>query len=94
MKKTLAAALALTLMATSLTVGGALAQEPRPGTSRTPTNGGAPVTEYQFDDHAVTGGTQGPDVSGISVLRRTRRDTLIQPRVHYINEMLKSVETL
>lgn len=92
MKKTLAAALALAL--TFVMGASALAQEPGGAGQRPPANGGAPVTEYRFDDHAVSGGTQGPDVSGISVLRRTRRDTLIQPRVHYINEMLKSVETL
>lgn len=92
MKKTFNAALALTLAASMLTAGSALAQEP--GTRRAPTNGNAPVTEYIFGDHAVEGGTLGPDGSMIPVHLRSRRDTLIQPRVHYVNEMLKSVETL
>lgn len=94
MKKKLAAALALTLAASMLTTGGALAQQPGAGRERAPTRSGSEVTTFTFGDHAVGGDTEGPNMSGINVRRRTRRDTLIQPRVHYVNEMLKSVETL
>jgi len=94
MKKKLAAALALTLAASILTTGGAFAQQPGASRERAPTRGGSEVTEYTFGDHSVDGGPTGPDGSIIRPRLRTRRDTLIQPRVHYVNEMLKSVETL
>jgi hypothetical protein len=89
MKNKLAAALALTLAGATLMAGTALAQETR--ATRTNRN---EVTEFTFGDHAVGGGTRGPDGDSIHSRLRTRRDTLIQPRVHYVNEMLKSVETL
>ena len=94
MKKMFAAALALTLASGSLVAGGALAQAPDRAGSPAPTNRDAQVTRYEFEDHAVDGTGQGPNMSGIQVLLHARRDTLIQPRVHYVNELLKSVETL
>jgi hypothetical protein len=93
MKKMFAAALALTLASGSLSAGSALAQQPGSGGSRTATDG-AQVTRYEFEDHAVDGAGQGPNMSGINSLLHSRRDTLVQPRVHYVNELLKSVETL
>ncbi len=90
MKKKLAAALALTLAASILTTGGAFAQQPGGGRQPAPDE----VTRFTFDDHRVDGGPTGPDGTMIRPRLRTRRDTLIQPRVHYVNEMLKSVETL
>ena len=86
MTNTLAAALAVTLTAATLLTGTALAQDTRTRADATQ------VTEYRFDDHAVGGGTRGPDGDSIRSRLPTRRDTLIQPRIHYVNEMLKSVE--
>lgn len=87
MKNKLTAALALTLAGATLMTGTALAQETR--ATRTNRN---EVTEFTFGDHAVGGGTHGPDGTTVHGARARRRDTLIQPRVHYVNEMLKSVE--
>ncbi len=86
MKNKLTAALALTLAGATLMTGTAVAQDTRTRAESTQ------ITEYRFDDHAVGGGTHGPDGDSIRSRLRTRRDTLIQPRVHYVNEMLKSVE--
>jgi len=85
-KTKLTATLALTLAGATLMTGTALAQDTRTRADATR------VTEYRFDDHAVGGGTRGPDGDSIRSILRSRRDTLIQPRVHYVNEMLKSVE--
>lgn len=93
MKKTFAVALALTLAVGSLTLGSALAQQPGNEHPRA-AQGGTQVTEYTFGDHAVSADTLGPDGLVVPTRLRTRRDTLIQPRVHYVNEMLKSIETL
>ena len=80
MKKKLVAALVLTLAASILTTGGAFAQQPGGGHGRAPTQG-ADVTEYTFNEHRVDGGPTGPDGMVIPARLRTRRDTLIQPRV-------------
>ena len=80
---------ALALAAITLVSSAALAQDaPRRATDP------APPMEYTFGDHRVDGGGSGPEMSGINVRVRTRRETLIRPRLHYVNEMLKSVETL
>ncbi len=52
------------------------------------------VTEYTFDDDLVGGSIQSPDMERFVSRIRGRRSTLIQPRTHYIPEMLRSVETL
>ena len=54
-----------------------------------------PVTSYTFDDgSAVEGGRYNPSESLINGRTRRRRDTLVHPRTHYVNEMLKSVENI
>jgi len=87
MKNKLSAALALTLAGAMLMTGTALAQDTR--SDRTHPD---EITRFTFDDHAVGGGTHGPDGTTVHGARPRRRDTLIQPRIHYVNEMLKSVE--
>lgn len=53
------------------------------------------VTSYEFTDGSdVRGGRYSPDDALIRIRDRRRRDTLVRPRPHYINEMLKSVENI
>ena len=66
-------------------------------TARTATSGSAAnnVTTYEFPDGSDVQATPlGPEGSGISVVRRTRRDTLVHPRMHFMDKLLTSVETL
>ena len=81
--KTLLAALTL---ATTLVAPAVLAQDHHDEINST--------TEYTFEEHHVDGGRYNPEETGINVRRRNRRYTLVQPRQHYIPEMLKSVENL
>ena len=54
-----------------------------------------PVTSYTFTDgSAVEGGRYNPSEDLVRGQTRRRRDTLVRPRTHYVNEMLKSVENL
>lgn len=55
----------------------------------------APDTSFDFEDDLVEGGTLGPmgtrvDGNG----RRFVHRSLVRPRVHFVPEMLKSVENL
>lgn len=49
---------------------------------------------YIFADDLLDGGGQSPTGAQIRVLNLGRRDRLLRPRVHFIPEMLKSVESL
>jgi hypothetical protein len=53
------------------------------------------VTSYTFTDGSdVQGGHYGPDGTTVQGTLRSRRDTLIHPRLHFMDAMLKSVENL
>lgn len=54
----------------------------------------APDTEFTFDDDDVLGNTVAPDGTGVWGRTRSRRTSLVRPRLHFVPEMLKSVETL
>lgn len=51
-------------------------------------------TEYFMDDEDVEGAVQNPGNGLIRAGRDFRRIPLIRTRVHFVNEMLKSVEDL
>ena len=51
-------------------------------------------TIYTFDDHDVDGGIRGPDGERLRVLPRGQRVSLVRPRVHFVPELLHSVERL
>ncbi|MCC6873793.1 MAG: hypothetical protein IT378_05720 [Sandaracinaceae bacterium] len=84
MRRTITAlfALGLTLGSSSL----ALAHSDR--------NDATPDTSYTFDDHAVPGARVTPDDNIIPGRTRRFRETLVRPRVHFVPELLKSVERL
>lgn len=52
------------------------------------------MTAYEFEDEMVTGDTLGPDVEVLTARRHGERQSLIEPRLHYVPEILKSVEAL
>lgn len=55
----------------------------------------ANVTNYTFTDGSdVHGGPVGPDGSQIRSVLPKRKDTLIHPRMHYVDRLLASVENL
>jgi hypothetical protein len=54
----------------------------------------APDTEFTFEDDEVLGGTVGPEESRVQLRGRGPRHSLVRPRLHFVPEMLKSVETL
>ena len=49
---------------------------------------------YKFDDDLMKGGTLGGNTPRIEVVKMGRRDRLIRPRLHFVPEMLKSVEKM
>jgi hypothetical protein len=49
---------------------------------------------YRFDDDLMKGGTLGGNTPRIEVVKMGRRDRLIRPRLHFVPEMLKSVEKM
>ncbi|HZF53562.1 MAG TPA: hypothetical protein VE093_33170 [Polyangiaceae bacterium] len=49
---------------------------------------------YIFKDDALAAETMGAASAQIRVLKLGRRDRLLRPRVHFISEMLKSVENM
>jgi hypothetical protein len=70
----------------------ALAQDPPANARRDSVD---PVTTYEFVEGSdVSGGRYNPEGVGISVRRRSRRFSLVQPRPHYVPELLKSVENM
>lgn len=57
-------------------------------------DGQAPDVSYQFDDHAVDGGRYTPDGDSVTIRLRGSRSTLVRPRVHFVPELVRSVERL
>ena len=49
---------------------------------------------YEFGDDPLQAGNNGAYTARIRVLPRGVRQTLIRPRMHFVPEMLKSVENL
>lgn len=49
---------------------------------------------YIFQDDALRGDTLGGGGPQITVIKVGRRDRLLRPRVHFVTEMLASVENL
>jgi hypothetical protein len=49
---------------------------------------------YVFTDDALQADTLGAATGQIKVLKLGRRDRLLRPRVHFVSEMLKSVENM
>lgn len=54
----------------------------------------APDISYEFDDHGVDGGRYVPEDTLITWRARAIRTSLVRPRVHFVPELLKSVERL
>lgn len=54
----------------------------------------APDTNFVFEDHEVDGGRYQLDEGRVFGRHRGQRTTLVRPRVHFVPEMLKSVENL
>jgi hypothetical protein len=67
----------------------AFAQDPRPGAADL-----APDVSYDFDDDFVEGGVDSPMGDLLVGRLRGHRTTLIRPRVHFVPELMKSVERL
>lgn len=53
-----------------------------------------PDTNYTFGDHDVEGGRFQHEGSLITWRQRGLRHSLVRPRVHFVPELLKSVERL
>jgi len=51
-------------------------------------------TTYEFDDEGVVGGFTSPDLDGIITCRPGRRASLVRARLHFVPELVKSVEAL
>lgn len=54
----------------------------------------APDTSFDFEDDLVEGGRYTQEGIRVDSRGRAMRTTLVRPRVHFIPEMLKSVENL
>jgi hypothetical protein len=50
--------------------------------------------EYRFDDDLMKGDSLGANAPRITVIKRGSRDRLLRPRLHFVPEMQKSVETM
>jgi hypothetical protein len=49
---------------------------------------------YNFDDDILKAGGNDPNTGLINVRKPHMRDRLLRPRVHFVMEMLKSVENM
>ncbi len=49
---------------------------------------------YEFGDELLEAETRGAHTALIRVVKVARRDRLLRPRVHFVTEMLKSVENM
>lgn len=54
----------------------------------------APETSFTFEDEGVLGGRNTPEGVIVDVRGRRMRETLVRPRVHFVPELLKSVERI
>ncbi|HJL18289.1 MAG TPA: hypothetical protein RMH99_21675 [Sandaracinaceae bacterium LLY-WYZ-13_1] len=79
---------ALSALALSLAFAGSAAAQDR-GADRL-----APDTTFDFRDEHVEGGSVGPAGERLLHLDRGARESLVRPRLHFVPEMLKSVETI
>jgi hypothetical protein len=50
--------------------------------------------EYRFTDDVLNAGNPSASGAVINVIKLGRRDRLLRPRLHFVPEMLKSVETM
>jgi hypothetical protein len=50
--------------------------------------------EYRFSDDLMQGDSMGANAPRITVRKMGRRDRLLRPRLHFVPEMLKSVEKM
>jgi hypothetical protein len=50
--------------------------------------------EYNFSDDRLLGGEPQPGGAMIPVVNMKRRDQLVRPRLQFVHEMLKSVESM
>jgi hypothetical protein len=66
------------------------AADPAPAETSTDPDG----YTYRFGDDPLRAGGLDPKDARLHVVRHAARDLLIRPRVHFIREMLKSVENL
>ena len=53
-----------------------------------------PEVSYEFEDHDVEGGYRSPLGESILVRQGMGRVSLVRPRLHFVPELLKSVERL
>jgi hypothetical protein len=54
----------------------------------------APDISYEFEDHGVDGGRYVPEGTRVLAGGTTVHRSLVRPRVHFVPELLKSVERL
>ncbi|MBX3273597.1 MAG: hypothetical protein KF729_25260 [Sandaracinaceae bacterium] len=54
----------------------------------------APDVSYEFEDDNVEGGYRSPLGDIIRVPPRGSRVSLVRPRVHFVPELVKSIETI
>ena len=57
-------------------------------------SGPAPEATFDFEDHAIEGGTVLPEGMRVLVPPNAGRTSLIQPRAQFVPELLESVERL
>lgn len=79
---------ALTLLFALATT--ASAQGPAPGSTRHR----SPDAEYTFEDEEIFTQPTGPAGPRIHIPSRGSRRTLVRPRVHFLPEIRRSIETL
>lgn len=81
----------LSVLACTLALVGTAAAQDRPRTTGTAT---APSTSFTFGDENVEGGRVQSEGERIETRSLGRRHTLVRPRVHFINELVTSVERI
>jgi hypothetical protein len=96
MKRVLNLVAIASLLATSVAVAPASAQEAAPPpAAAAPSGGGVSYkqkTVYDFDDDVVEGDLVRPDGEFAEVRTKAKHSSLIKIREHFIPEMLKSAE--
>ena len=78
----------LAALSLALAFGGVASAPSRPAPS-TP-----PDAEFTFEDDLVEGGSIGPEGSRIEARDRHRRRSLVRPRVHFVPELVHSIERI
>ena len=54
----------------------------------------APDTNYTFEDHVVDGGYDSPEGTVVPGRTRHQRASLVRPRLHFVPELLKTIENI